>query len=63
MIIIDVSKEKNIESALKILKNKVQKTKLLQQLKDRKEYIKPSVEKRNVVQKAIYTQNKIKNGL
>jgi len=62
MIIIDVNKEKNIESALKLLKNKVQKTKLVQQLKSRKEYVKPSVSKRNTVQKAIYIQ-KIKNGL
>lgn len=62
MIIIDVSKEKNIESALKLLKNKVQKTKLVQQLKSRKEFVKRSIEKRNVIQRAIYIQ-KIKNGL
>lgn len=62
MIIIDVKKEKDIESALKILKNKVQKSKLVQELRDRKEYEKPSVRKRKVKLKAIYTE-KIKNGL
>jgi small subunit ribosomal protein S21 len=62
MIIIDVNKEKNLEVALKTLKNKVQKTKLVQRLKDRKEYVKPSVAKRKVKLKAIYIQQ-IKNGL
>jgi small subunit ribosomal protein S21 len=62
MIIIDVNKEKNLESGLKILKSKLQKTKLVQELRNRKEYTKPSVDKRNRKLKTIYT-NKIKNGL
>jgi small subunit ribosomal protein S21 len=62
MIIIDLTKEKNLESALRTLKNKVQKTKLIQELRGRKEYTKPSVQKRDLKLKAIYT-NKIKNGL
>lgn len=62
MIIIKVSDEKSIESALKTYKNRVQKSKQLQLLKDRETYVKPSVEKRKKVQKAIYSQ-KIKNGL
>jgi small subunit ribosomal protein S21 len=62
MIIIDLSKEKNLESGLRTLKNKVQKTKLVQELRGRKEYTKPSVQKRDLKLKAIYT-NKIKNGL
>jgi small subunit ribosomal protein S21 len=62
MIIIDLKKEKNLESALKTLKNKVQKIRLLKELRERKEFIKPSVQKRKSKQKAIYTQ-KIKNGL
>ena len=47
MIIIDVKKEKNLETALRSFKNKIQKTKLIQQLRERKEYIKPSVKKRD----------------
>jgi len=62
MIIIDVTKEKSIETALRTYKQKVQRTKQLQDLKDRKVYIKPSVEKRTIKLKAIHTE-KIKNGL
>jgi small subunit ribosomal protein S21 len=62
MIIIDVKKEKSLEIALRILKQKTQKTGLIQELKERKEYKKPSVLKRENVLKAIYTE-KIKNGL
>jgi small subunit ribosomal protein S21 len=62
MIIIDLTKEKNLESGLRTLKNKVQKTKLIQELRGRKEYTKPSVQKRDLKLKAIHT-NKIKNGL
>lgn len=62
MIIIDVTKERNIESALRTYKSKVQKTKQIQKLRDRQEYVKPSVTRRKEVLKAIYVQ-KTKNGL
>jgi small subunit ribosomal protein S21 len=62
MIIIDVTKEKNIESALRTYKHKVQKLKQVQQLRDRKEFVKPSVTKRKEKLKAVYVQQ-IKNGL
>jgi small subunit ribosomal protein S21 len=62
MIIIDVTKEKSIYAALRTYKQKVQKTRQLQDLKNRKEYIKPSVEKRDSKLRAIHTE-KIKNGL
>lgn len=62
MLIVEVNKEKNIESALRIYKQKVQKTKQVQELRDRKEYVKISVKKRNQKLKAIHVQ-KIKNGL
>jgi small subunit ribosomal protein S21 len=62
MIIIHLEREKGIDSALKTYKNKVQKTRQVQKLKDRKEYIKPSIKKRKVKLNAIYSQ-KIKNGL
>ena len=54
MIIIDVTKEKNIESALRAYKQKVQKTKQIQKLRARQEFVKPSVNKRKEVLKAIY---------
>mgnify|MGYP003338754841 FL=1 len=62
MIIIDVTKEKNIESALRIYKSKVQKTKQIQKLRERQEFVKPSVIKRKERLKAVYSQ-KMKNGL
>jgi small subunit ribosomal protein S21 len=62
MIIIDLSKEKNIESALRTYKQKVQKTKQIQKLRERQEFVKPSVIRRKEVLKAVYVQQ-IKNGL
>jgi len=62
MIIIDVTKERSIETALRTYKNKVQKTKQIQKLRERKEFVKPSVTKRKEVLKAVYVQQ-IKNGL
>jgi len=62
MIQIDVNKERGIEAALKVYKNRVQKTKQLQILKERQTYVKPSIAKREKLLKAIYTE-KIKNGL
>jgi len=58
MIIIDLSKERNLESALRTYKNKVQKTKQIQQLRERQEFVKPSVTRRKEVLKAIYLQQK-----
>ena len=62
MIIIDVTKEKSLESALRTYKHKVQKVKQIQQLRERKEFVKPSVTKRKGKLKAVYVQQ-IKNGL
>lgn len=56
MIHIDISKEKNLESALKTFKYRVNKTKLIQELKNRQEYVKPSVYKRNNKLKAIFNE-------
>ena len=62
MIIIDLNNEKNIESALRTYKQKVQRTKQIQKLRERQEFVKPSVKKRSERLKAIYVQQ-IKNGL
>jgi len=56
MIIVNVNKEKNLESALKKYKYKVQKTKQIEKLRKKQEYVKPSVEKRDKKLKAIYKQ-------
>jgi small subunit ribosomal protein S21 len=61
MLIVDLSKEKSIESALRTFKGKVIKTKLVQKLREKQEFIKPSVTKRKQKLKAVYLQKK--NGL
>lgn len=62
MIIIDLNNEKSIESALRTYKQKVQKTKQIQKLRERQQFVKPSIKKRSERLKAIYVQQ-IKNGL
>ena len=62
MIIIDLTKERSIESALRTYKQKVQKTKQIQKLRERQQFVKPSVNRRKEVLKAVYVQQ-LKNGL
>ena len=62
MIIVDLSKEKSIEAALRTYKHKVQKVKQVQQLRERQVFVKPSVKKRTQKLKAVYVQQK-RNGL
>lgn len=57
MLIVPVKKG-NIERALKNLKKKVRNTKQKEELYSRKEYVKPSVNKRREKKKAIYKQSK-----
>lgn len=47
-----------LEKALKVLKGKVQKTKMVQELRSRQEYTKPSEKRRAVVKNAIYREDK-----
>jgi small subunit ribosomal protein S21 len=62
MLIIEIKNEKSLESALRTYKQKVQKTKQIQKLRERQEFVKPSVRKRTQKLKAIYIESK-KNGL
>jgi small subunit ribosomal protein S21 len=62
MIIVDLSNEKSIETALRTYKNKVQKVKQVQELRNRQVFVKPSVKKRTEKLKAVYVQQK-RNGL
>ena len=61
MIIIDVTKFKSIEHALKVYKNKHNKIGTVRELRDRAEFVKPSVERRAEVKKAVYIQKKFNN--
>jgi small subunit ribosomal protein S21 len=61
MIIIDVTKFNSIEHALKVYKNKTNKIGTVRELRDRQEFVKPSVERRAEVKKAVYLQKKFNN--
>ena len=56
MLYINLSKEKNLESALKKLKYKFEKVGTKKELLSRKEFIKPCVIKREDKLKAAYKQ-------
>lgn len=57
MLIVKVKEGEKIERALKRLKRKYRDTKVLQNLRDKKEFTKKSVEKRKQRQKAEYIQS------
>ncbi|MCB0700397.1 MAG: 30S ribosomal protein S21 [Chitinophagales bacterium] len=56
MLIIDSKDCENIDKALKKYKKKYEKSRVLNQLRDRQAFTKPSIKKRTQVLKAIYKQ-------
>ena len=58
MLVVKVNEGESIERALKRFKRKEQQTKLVEELRDRKTYVKPSVAHRTKMQKAIYVNKK-----
>ena len=56
MIIVPIKEGENIERALKKFKRKFDKTGAIRELRARKNFIKPSVRKREALNKAIYVQ-------
>lgn len=56
MIRIEIKDGENIERALKRYKRKYRQTKILEQIKAKKEYKKPSIENREKLQKAKYRE-------
>ena len=56
MLIIPVKEGENIDRALKRFKRKFDKTGGLRQVRERKQFVKPSVKHRSKVQKAQYIQ-------
>lgn len=59
MIIVPVKEGENIEKALKKFKRKSEKTGVIKEVRNRKQYNKPSVVKRIKMQHAIYV-NKLR---
>ena len=56
MLVVNVDNKTPLEKALKLFKSKVIKTKLMTELKKRKEFTKKSVERRSEIKKAAYLQ-------
>lgn len=56
MLIINVKEEESIDRALKRYKRKVHSTKLIKELRNRQQFTKPSVKRRNEVLNAVYRE-------
>lgn len=56
MLIIDVKDSESIERALKKYKRKFEKAGILKELRRRKHFVKPSIDRRAQVLKAVYKQ-------
>jgi small subunit ribosomal protein S21 len=56
MIIVPIKEGDNVERALKKFKRKFEKTGVIRELRERQAFKKPSVKKREVMQKAVYVQ-------
>ncbi|MEI8278176.1 MAG: 30S ribosomal protein S21 [Bacteroidota bacterium] len=56
MLIIDSKDCENIDKALKKYKKKYEKSRILNQLRDRQFFTKPSIRRRTEVLKAVYRQ-------
>jgi small subunit ribosomal protein S21 len=61
MIILDLKNFSSLEHALKVYKNKTNKIGTIRELRDRAEFVKPSVKRRSEIQKAVYIQKKFNN--
>ncbi|MBL7473847.1 30S ribosomal protein S21 [Robertkochia sediminum] len=61
MLITTVKEGESIERALKRFKRKFKKTKVLQELRQRQQFTKPSVAKRKMKQKAAYKEVFLRN--
>jgi small subunit ribosomal protein S21 len=62
MLIVPVKEGENIERALKRYKKKFDRTGRMRSVRSRREYVKPSVERRAEIKKAIYVQQKHREG-
>lgn len=62
MLIIKMKEGENIEKALKRFKRKVNETKLIPNLREREQFVKPSVKKREMKKKAVYIQKLRREG-
>ncbi len=57
MLIVNIEKGKSLDSALKELKNKVVKTKMIKELRDRQSFTKKSIKRREEIRDAVWKQS------
>ncbi len=60
MLIIDIRDGENIDKALKRYKRKFQNAGIMRQLRERREFVKPSVKRRDEILKAVYKEQVIR---
>jgi small subunit ribosomal protein S21 len=60
MLIIDIRDGENIDKALKRYKRKFQNAGTMRQLRARREFVKPSVKRRDEILKAVYKEQVIR---
>ena len=60
MLIIEVKENESIDRALKRYKRKYRNTRMLQEIRSRQYYEKPSVKRRNELMKAMYREQRQK---
>jgi small subunit ribosomal protein S21 len=61
MLIVEITPKQPIERALKVLKRKWDKNKTMKELRERKQFIKKSVKKRDELKRAAYIQKKYRS--
>ena len=63
MLIVQIKEGDTIEKALKKYKKKFEKTGVVKQLRVRKQFIKPSIRRREEIIKAVYKQKMVEGTL
>lgn len=58
MLIIEVKDGESIDRALRRYKRKFRNTQVMQEIRRRREYVKPSVKRRHEMLKAVYREDK-----
>ncbi|MEZ4933128.1 MAG: 30S ribosomal protein S21 [Saprospiraceae bacterium] len=61
MLIIDVKNGESIDQALRRFKRKYRNVQIIKELRARKQFTKPSVQKRNERLKAVYREQRLRN--
>lgn len=61
MLIIEIKDDESIDRALKRYKNKHRKVGVINEIRKRKEFIKPSVRRRAEILKAVYKKKKFES--